>query len=376
MTDWNREKAQATYNITHWGADYFDINPQGQLCVYPLGNRSQPQAGPAVNLYDIANEAMAQGMRLPLLVRFTNILQSQVSRLCRSFQQAIQDEGYQGRYTAVYPIKVNQQHSVVEAILEGGNDCVGLEAGSKPELMAVLGSSLPSHGVIVCNGYKDREYIRLALIAQSLGHRVYIVIEKLSELALVLAQAAAMQIRPILGVRVRLASIGAGKWQNTGGEKSKFGLSAAQVLSLVSQLQQAGMVDCLQMLHFHLGSQLANIRDIQRGLHECARYFAELSQQGCTLKVVDVGGGLGVDYEGTRSRSSSYFGNGEERRPCQTNFPQRHRTTSTRLLQKAETVLPRSSYCAKPEVRRHDLTPKSAPSRLGRSANGRPPSSP
>jgi arginine decarboxylase len=214
----------------------------------------------------------------------------------------METEGYQGRYTAVYPIKVNQQRSVVEALLAHGGERVGLEAGSKPELLAVLARSRPG-GIVVCNGYKDREYIRLALIGTSLGHRVHIVVEKLSELELVIQEARTLNVAPLLGVRVRLSSLGAGKWQNTGGEKSKFGLQAAEVLRVVARLREVGMVEALQMMHFHMGSQIANIQHIQSGMSEAARYYAELHAQGVTIRVLNAGGGLGVDYEGTRSRS-------------------------------------------------------------------------
>ncbi|HXH04796.1 MAG TPA: biosynthetic arginine decarboxylase, partial [Candidatus Competibacteraceae bacterium] len=209
---------------------------------------------------------------------------------------------------AVYPIKVNQQRSVVGEILRAGRGRVGLEAGSKPELMAVLALSEPG-GTVICNGYKDREYIRLALIGRALGLNLFIVVEKLSEIPLIVEEAAALGIRPQLGIRVRLASMGAGKWQNTGGEKSKFGLSASQLLHAVHALKAAGLLDCLQLLHCHLGSQIANIRDIQRGLREVGRYYGELHRLGVPIRTVDVGGGLGVDYEGTGSRSD-----------CSTNY--------------------------------------------------------
>ncbi|OZB18033.1 MAG: arginine decarboxylase, partial [Marinobacter sp. 34-60-7] len=213
-----------------------------------------------------------------------------------------------GQYTAVYPIKVNQQRRVVEELLAAEPAAsagqIGLEAGSKPELMAVLALAPRQGSVIICNGYKDREYIRLALIGQALGHRVFIVVEKQSELPLILAEAKQLKVSPLIGVRARLATIGKGNWQNTGGEKSKFGLSASQVLDVVETLRQADALDTLQLLHFHLGSQIANIRDIQTGLKECARFYTELRQLGAPIGTVDIGGGLGVDYEGTRSRSS------------------------------------------------------------------------
>ena len=214
----------------------------------------------------------------------------------------MQRDDYRGRYTAVYPIKVNQQKSVVDALLAHGAERLGLEAGSKPELLAVLARSRPD-GIVVCNGYKDREFIRLALIGKQIGHRVYIVVEKLSELDLVIEESKALGIAPLLGVRVRLASIGAGKWQNTGGDKSKFGLSAAEVLRVIERLRAEKLLESLAMMHFHMGSQIANIQHIQSGMREGARYYAELRKLGAKIAVINVGGGLGVDYEGTRSRS-------------------------------------------------------------------------
>lgn len=295
---WNIDSARDAYNLAHWGGGYFDINAAGHLTARP--DRDASRAG--IDLFGLADELRQAGLKLPVLVRFTDILRDRVDTLCAAFAAAMGSEAYRGRYTAVYPIKVNQQRSVVEQILGHGGARVGLEAGSKPELLAVLALSHPD-GVVICNGYKDREYIRLALIGRALGQRVYIVIEKLSEIDLVLHEAAQLGIAPLLGLRVRLASIGAGKWQNTGGEKSKFGLSASQALTVVERLRAADQLGSLQLLHFHLGSQIANVRDIQRGLHECARYYVELRRLGAALRVVDVGGGLGVDYEGTRSRS-------------------------------------------------------------------------
>ncbi|HEB56678.1 MAG TPA: biosynthetic arginine decarboxylase [Gammaproteobacteria bacterium] len=294
--NWNNKKSQVLYNVDNWGAGYFGINTHGHLQVYPTQALQQ-----GIDIYEVVQTALGEGHRLPLLLRFSDILRHRVHSLAQAFASAIKAEVYTGDYTAIYPIKVNQQHSVVNELL-ASDEQVGLEAGSKSELMAVLGSSAQAEQVIVCNGYKDREYIRLALTGQKLGHPIYLVIEKLSELELVLEQAAALNLKPRLGLRVRLASIGEGRWQNTGGEKSKFGLSAAQVLTMVAQLREVGKLDYLQMLHFHLGSQLANIRDIQRGMQECARYYAELHRLGVAIDCVDVGGGLGVDYEGSHSR--------------------------------------------------------------------------
>jgi len=298
MASWTPDDARKTYNIRQWSAGYFDISDAGHLIV----NSSREEDAAQLDLFQLVTDVSSQ-LTLPFLLRFSDVLHDRVAVLCQAFSQAMQHNDYQGRYTAVYPIKVNQQRSVIEHILEDNQGCVGLEAGSKPELLAVMALHNQRQGIVVCNGYKDREYIRLALIGQRLGLRVYIVLEKLSELKLVLEESQKLNIKPLLGVRVRLASIGSGKWQNSGGEKAKFGVSAAQLLTCVEQLRDANQLDSLQMLHFHLGSQLPNIRDIKKGLQECARYFAELHQLGAKISCVDVGGGLGVDYEGTSSRS-------------------------------------------------------------------------
>ncbi|WGZ95101.1 MAG: biosynthetic arginine decarboxylase [Candidatus Thiothrix putei] len=295
---WNIEAARRLYSIQHWGDGYFDINAAGNVAMCVPGNPAQQ-----VDLHALAMRVHNEdGMRFPLLVRFVNVLHDRVQRLQGAFNQAIADCGQSSQYTAIYPIKVNQQRSVVQEILKGGGTQVGLEAGSKPELMAVLGSA-PTGSTIICNGYKDREYLRLALIGRQMGHRIFIVVEKPSELAETLEEAAKLGIEPLLGIRTRLYTLGKGKWQNTGGEKSKFGLSAAQALYMIEQLQAAGKLDCLQLLHFHMGSQIANIQDIQRGMREASRYFAELHRLGANIRVVDVGGGLGVDYDGSRSRN-------------------------------------------------------------------------
>ena len=293
------QDAREIFNVLRWGDGYFDISDDGHLVVFPTRRREDG----CVDMHRLATEVSKSGLNLPVLFRFGDILRDRVDRLCGSFAAAMSYHEYQGSYTAVYPIKVNQQRAVVEDILKHGEGRVGLEAGSKPELMAVLALA-PAGASIVCNGYKDREYLRLALIGQQLGHKVYVVIEKPNELDLLLKEAAEMGIKPTIGVRVRLTSTGRGKWEHTGGEKSKFGLSAVQILEAVERLRAAGMLNCLQLLHFHLGSQIANIRDVQRGMLEACRCFAELAELGVNVRVMDVGGGLGVDYEGTRSRSS------------------------------------------------------------------------
>ncbi|MFK2902343.1 biosynthetic arginine decarboxylase [Dyella ginsengisoli] len=296
-SSWNSAAARHTYAVPHWSDGYVDVSDAGEIVMRPRG-----AAGPALSLPQIVKQARAEGLRLPLLVRFPDILADRLAKLQGAFAKAIGEWQYAGGYTAIYPIKVNQQHSVVSELVHAGTTGFGLEAGSKPELMAVLAMARPG-SIVICNGYKDREYIRLALIGKKLGLRVHIVIEKLSELDHVFAEAKALEVEPLLGVRVRLASIGAGKWQNTGGDKGKFGLSPSQVLTLIERLDAAGLKHTLKLQHFHMGSQISNVRDIANGMREATRYFVELSRMGVPLEIVDVGGGLGVDYEGSRSRS-------------------------------------------------------------------------
>jgi len=239
MAETTASPAHKVYNIAHWSDGYISVNPQGQVEIRPDRGRSEA----SINLPDLTASLADAGIALPVLIRFTDILHDRVNKLCGAFNKVTEEHGYQGRYTAVYPIKVNQQRRVVEELLAAepaaSANQVGLEAGSKPELMAVLALSRQSGSVIICNGYKDREYIRLALIGQKLGHRVFIVVEKQSELPLILDEAKKLDVAPLIGVRARLATIGKGNWQNTGGEKSKFGLSASQVLDVVHTLKQA-----------------------------------------------------------------------------------------------------------------------------------------
>ncbi len=297
MTPWSIDHARKTYSIPHWSEGYYDVDDAGRIVVRPLG-----ADGLAIPLPEIVDTAMARGANLPLLVRFPDILGDRLRRLQAAFAQAQADWEYTGGYTAVYPIKVNQHAGVAGTLASHHGEGFGLEAGSKPELMAVLALSRPG-GLIVCNGYKDREYIRLALIGRKLGLDTFIVVEKPSELPLILEEAKALDVAPGIGVRMRLASLGAGKWQNSGGDKAKFGLSPRQVLDLWKTLRDGGMGEALGLLHFHMGSQISNVRDIANGMREATRYFVELSKLGAKVTHVDVGGGLGIDYEGTRSRS-------------------------------------------------------------------------
>ncbi|NHA13773.1 biosynthetic arginine decarboxylase [Thioalkalivibrio sp. XN279] len=292
------EANRRLYGISRWSDGYFDIGTQGRLVVRPFRNGAQ------VDLVELVRRARLAGLAPPILFRFTDILRDRLDRLHNAFRNAMSARGYEARYRVVYPIKVNQQRSVVDTLVGHGGARVGLETGSKPELMAVLGVSPPG-GMIVCNGYKDHEYLELAMIAQRLGHEVYIVVEKLSELDRIIQLAQEFELEPRLGVRLRLSSVGAGNWQDTGGEKSKFGLTAGQLLDAAERANRAGMGHCIRMLHVHVGSQVPNLRDIRRGLTEAARVYVDLRRAGLDLGLMDVGGGLGVDYEGTRSRSAN-----------------------------------------------------------------------
>src|SRR6476619_4206360 len=286
---WTIAKAKALYNIEGWGIGFFDINSAGHVVVKP--DRDRPER--ELDLFELANDLEEQGVGLPLLLRFSDILRSRIESLNEKFAHAREEYGYQGGYTTVYPIKVNQQRHVVEEIVEFGKSAgVGLECGSKPELQAVLGLAEHTDHLIVCNGYKDEEFMRLALMGQKLGHQVFIVLEQLSEVDVLLRIADEIGVNPTCGVRVKLHSEGSGRWAKSGGEKSKFGLSTAQLVKLVDKLQSLGRLDILKLIHFHLGSQITDIRYIKAGLQEIARYYAELRALGVDVTHVDVGGGL------------------------------------------------------------------------------------
>jgi len=287
VNDRDASKMLRTYNVAYWGNNYFDVNELGHISVCP--DPDEPSA--RVDLAQLVKDMREQdGQRLPALFCFPQILQHRLRSINAAFKRARESFGYEGDYFLVYPIKVNQHRRVIESLVESGEP-LGLEAGSKAELMAVLAHAGMTRSVIVCNGYKDREYIRLALIGEKLGHKVYLVIEKMTEIKLVLEEAERLNVIPRLGVRARLSSQGSGKWQSSGGEKSKFGLAASQVLQLVEMLREAGRLESLQLLHFHLGSQLANIRDISTGVRESARFYVELHKLGVNIQCFDVGGG-------------------------------------------------------------------------------------
>jgi arginine decarboxylase len=299
---WTIDSARTLYNIEGWGIGYFDINEQGHVVVRPDAENPTRE----LDLFELANDLEAQGVGLPLLLRFSDILRSRIESLTERFARAIREYEYTGGYTTVFPIKVNQQRHVVEEIVEFGKTTgVGLECGSKPELQAVLALAEHTDHLIVCNGYKDEEFMRLALMGQKLGHKVYIVIEQLSEVDVLLKVADELGVNPTAGVRIKLHSEGSGRWAKSGGEKSKFGLSTAQLVKLVDRLKSENRLDVLKLIHFHLGSQITDIRYIKAGLQEVSRYYAELRGMGVDVTHVDVGGGLGVDYDGSQSTSQA-----------------------------------------------------------------------
>jgi arginine decarboxylase len=301
MSSWTIDDSRDLYNVEGWGIGYFDINELGHVTVHPTKATDR-----GLDLYELAMDLEAQGVGLPLLLRFSDILRTRIEMLTERFRAAIKEFEYGGEYTTVYPIKVNQQRHVIEEIVAFGRQYnVGLEVGSKPELQAVLALAERTDHMIVCNGYKDEEYIRLALMGQKLGHTVLIVLEKIGEVDTLLKVADEMDVVPTAGIRIKLSSVGAGRWSDTAGEKSKFGLNAAQLVRVVDKLQSVDRLDILRMIHFHIGSQIPDIRNIKAAMTEVSRYYVELRQLGVNVEYVDVGGGLGVDYEGTRSTAAA-----------------------------------------------------------------------
>jgi arginine decarboxylase len=294
---WTARDALELYNVEGWGAGFFGVNDAGHVTVHPT---REPAI--AIDLFELATDLSGQGVRLPLLLRFPDILHERIASLTDRFAVARREFGYDGEYTPVYPIKVNQQRRVVQEIASAGNEHgVGLEVGSKPELLAVLALTERTDHLIVCNGYKDEEYIRLALMGQRLGHEVLVVIEKVQEADTLLAVAEEMGVEPGAGVRIKLASEGAGRWSESAGDRSKFGLGSAELMEVVDRFRTAGRESCLRMIHFHLGSQIPDIQNIKQGMGEVARFYVELRRLGIPIDTVDVGGGLGVDYDGSRS---------------------------------------------------------------------------
>ncbi len=299
---WTVAATKVLYNIDGWGDGYFDVSEAGHVLVRP--DKARPER--SLDLYELARDLEAQGVALPVLLRFSDILRSRIELLDEKFRNAIQEFEYTGTYTTVYPIKVNQQRHVVEEIVEFGRKTgVGLECGSKPELQAVLALREATDQLIVCNGYKDEEFMRLALMGQKLGHQVFIVIEQVSELDVLLQVADQIGVVPTIGVRIKLTTEGSGRWAQSGGEKSKFGLGPSQLMQVIEKLQTANKLDIVKLIHCHLGSQITDIRFIKRGLQELARYYVELRTMGLDITHVDVGGGLGVDYDGSQSTAQA-----------------------------------------------------------------------
>jgi arginine decarboxylase len=298
---WTVADAQDTYGTRNWGASYFGINERGNVIVHPDG----PQ-GPSVDLKELVDEVRRRGIGLPLLVRFTDVLRNRVVHLNEAFRKAISEHNYKGQYRGVFPIKVNQHRYVVETIVEAGRPYgYGLEAGSKPELLAVMALLDSEEPLIICNGYKDEEYVETALFASKLGRKVVLVLEKPSELPLIAEVSRRVGIQPRIGVRVKLSTRGAGKWEASGGDRSKFGLSSFELMEALRFMREANMLESFELLHFHLGSQISNIRNVKNALREAARFYTETRRMGAPLKYLDVGGGLGVDYDGSQTNFAS-----------------------------------------------------------------------
>lgn len=301
MRKWRIDDSRELYNIKGWGINYFDINDKGHATVNP-----GKALGPEIDLYELVQELNLRDVATPVLLRFPDILDHRIEKINSCFEKAIKEYKYSGNYYNVFPIKVNQQRAVLEEVVRHGKKFnIGLEAGSKPELHAVLANMDNPEALIVCNGYKDEDFIELALLAQKMGKKIFIVVEKMNELLLVVSLARRIGVRPNIGIRIKLASNGSGKWEESGGYYSKFGLNSSNLLEAMEYIRSEDMCDCFKLIHFHLGSQITNIRRIKSGLREVAQFYVQLTQMGMAIDFVDVGGGLGVDYDGSRSSNAS-----------------------------------------------------------------------
>ncbi len=298
---WTIKDSTELYNVNGWGRDFFSINEAGNVEVTPAGPGSF-----RVDLKELADDLRSRGLNLPLLIRFSDILKTRVEQLCGAFQQAMAENEYRGSYRGVYPIKVNQQRHVVEELVEYGRPFnLGIEAGSKPELLVALAVQDNPEALILCNGYKDKAFIETALLAQKLGRRVVITMDRMGELDTILNASRELDLRPVIGVRARLSTKGAGKWVESTGDRSKFGLTTAEIVAAVEKLRGLDMLDCLQLLHFHIGSQITNIRAVKDALREASRIYVELHGLGANMRYLDCGGGLGVDYDGSQTNFHS-----------------------------------------------------------------------
>ncbi len=298
---WDITAARNLYNVRRWGARYFDINDDGHVIAKPLQD-----AGASVVLADVIEEAKGRGLKFPLLIRFQDILRHRVESINHAFRNSITEFNYQGKYRGVFPIKVNQLREVVEEILDAGKPFdFGLEVGSKPELFAGLALQSQLGSLVICNGYKDCEFIRMALLGTKLGKKVIMVVEKLEELRQIIVVSKQLGVEPLIGIRAKLLSKGAGKWAESGGENAKFGLSTAEILAATELLKAENLIHCLKLIHFHIGSQVPDILTVKKAVQEAARFYAKLRKMGFDVEYLDVGGGLGVDYDGSRSAFDS-----------------------------------------------------------------------
>ena len=299
MKKWTIEDSRELYNINGWGVSYFGVNDKGNVYVTPCKDKTQ------IDLREVMDELALRDVTSPVLLRFPDILDNRIEKTASCFEVAKKEYGYKGENFIIYPIKVNQIQPVVEEIISHGRKFnLGLEAGSKPELHAVLAVQCQSDSLIICNGYKDQAYIELALLAQKMGKRIFIVVEKLNELETIATVAKKLNVKPNLGIRIKLASCGSGKWEESGGDASKFGLTSAELLQALDIMEKKGWHDCLKLIHFHIGSQITKIRRIQTALREASQFYINLHKMGYKVEFVDCGGGLGVDYDGTRSSNS------------------------------------------------------------------------
>jgi len=299
--DWDLEAANATYNVEGWGTGYFSINADGNVVAKPL-----QENGSAIPILEVVNEARSRGLPFPLVIRFQDLLRHRVESVNRAFENAITEFNYRGKYRGVFPIKVNQLREVIEEIVDAGQAFhFGLEAGSKPELVAALAMHKDAESLVICNGYKDPAFIRIALLGRKLDKQVIIVVEKLEELEQTIRTSKEVGVEPLIGIRVRLTSKGAGKWTTSGGENAKFGLDTVNLLTASETLKSEGLAHCLKLVHFHVGSQVPDISTIKRAVREAARYYSKIAKLGHELEYLDVGGGLGVDYDGSRSTFDS-----------------------------------------------------------------------